>query len=49
VLPATGVTAGMMVLVAAGERIGIGSRVQAGGSEIDTSLIAGESLPRPAS
>jgi P-type Cu2+ transporter len=47
VLPATSVAPGMTVLVAAGERIGIDGRVQAGRSEIDTSLITGESLARP--
>ncbi len=47
VLPAASVAPGMTVLVAAGERIGIDGRVQAGRSEIDTSLITGESLPRP--
>ncbi len=46
VLPAASVAPGMTVLVAAGERIGIDGRVQAGRSEIDTSLITGESLPR---
>ena len=46
VVPAASVAPGMTVLVAAGERIGIDGRVQAGRSEIDTSLITGESLPR---
>ncbi len=47
VLPAASVAPGMTVLVAAGERIGIDGRVQAGRSEVDASLITGESLPRP--
>jgi Cu2+-exporting ATPase len=46
-LPAASVAPGMTVLVAAGERIGIDGRVIAGRSEIDASLITGESLPRP--
>ncbi len=46
VLPAASVAPGMTVLVAAGERIGIDGRILAGRSEIDTSLITGESLPR---
>ncbi len=46
VLPAASVAPGMTVLVAAGERIGIDGRVLAGRSEVDTSLITGESLPR---
>jgi Cu2+-exporting ATPase len=46
VLPTASVAPGMTVLVAAGERIGIDGRVQAGRSEVDTSLITGESLPR---
>ncbi len=46
-LSAARVAPGMTVLVAAGERIGIDGRVLAGRSEVDTSLISGESLPRP--
>jgi Cu2+-exporting ATPase len=45
-LPAARVAPGTTVLVAAGERIGIDGRVLAGRSEVDTSLITGESLPR---
>ncbi len=42
------VESGMTVLVAAGERIGVDGRIAIGTSEIDTSLIDGESLPKPA-
>lgn len=38
----------MTVLVAAGERIGVDGRIAGGASEIDTGLIDGESIPRPA-
>jgi hypothetical protein len=38
---------GMTLLAAAGERIAADGRVTAGRSELDTSLITGESLPRP--
>lgn len=38
---------GMHLLAAAGERIAADGRVTAGRSELDTSLITGESLPRP--
>jgi Cu2+-exporting ATPase len=47
VLPADQVARGMTVLVAVGERIGIDGRVLAGRSEVDTSLITGETLPQP--
>ncbi len=40
------VARGMTVLVAAGERIGADGKVLAGRSELDTSLITGETLPR---
>jgi Cu2+-exporting ATPase len=39
---------GMRLLAAAGERIAADGRVAAGRSELDTSLITGESLPRAA-
>ena len=42
------VTPGMTVLAAAGERIAVDGRVTEGFSEIDTSLITGEALPRRA-
>jgi Cu2+-exporting ATPase len=44
-VPAEQVRAGEAVLVAAGERIGIDGRITAGRSEVDQSLITGESLP----
>jgi P-type Cu2+ transporter len=47
VLPADRVAPGMTVLVAVGERIGIDGRVLAGRSEVDASLITGETLPQP--
>ena len=40
--------AGARVAVAAGERIPVDGRITSGRSEIDTSLVTGESLPRPA-
>ena len=45
VLPVVQVQPGMSVLVAAGERIGVDGRVRSGRSELDTSLITGETLP----
>lgn len=42
------VEAGETVLVAAGERLGVDGVVGEGVSELDTSLITGETLPRPA-
>jgi Cu2+-exporting ATPase len=42
------VRAGERVLVAAGERIGVDGVVLTGRSEIDTSLVTGESIPRAA-
>ncbi|MDH3918304.1 MAG: heavy metal translocating P-type ATPase, partial [Rhodospirillales bacterium] len=46
-LPAEQVGPGMTVLAAAGERIAVDGRVRAGRSELDTSLITGETLPAP--
>lgn len=45
VLPPRQVEVGMVVLVAAGERIGVDGVVRDGQSDVDTSLITGESLP----
>ncbi|MDH4981999.1 heavy metal translocating P-type ATPase [Hyphomicrobium sp. D-2] len=42
-------TPGMRVQVAAGERIPVDGRIVSGSTEIDTSLITGESIPRAAS
>ena len=42
------VAPGEIVLIAAGERVAVDGRLIAGESEIDTSLITGESLPRVA-
>ncbi len=46
-LPIEAVRPGMVVAVAAGERVPVDGRVTAGRSEVDTSLVTGESLPRP--
>ena len=45
-VPIDALRAGMTVLVAAGERIAADGVVSAGASDVDTSLITGESLPR---
>lgn len=45
-LPARALTPGMRVLVAAGERIPVDGRVISGTSEIEESLITGETVPR---
>jgi Cu2+-exporting ATPase len=42
------VKAGMIVLVAAGERVPVDGRITSGASDIDTAAITGESIPRPA-
>jgi Cu2+-exporting ATPase len=47
-LPISEVRAGQRVAVAAGERIPVDGRISTGRSELDTSLVTGESLPRPA-
>jgi Cu2+-exporting ATPase len=47
-LPPRLVEPGMTVLATAGERIGVDGRVKAGTSEVDTSLLTGESVPRAA-
>ncbi len=46
-LPAERVLVGMTVLVAAGERVGVDGKVSDGHSEIDSSLITGETVPAP--
>jgi Cu2+-exporting ATPase len=46
-LPPRQVDRGMTVLVAAGERIGVDGVVSSGQSDLDTSLITGETVPSP--
>jgi len=45
-LPPRLVEPGMLVLATAGERIGVDGQVRDGTSEVDTSLLTGESVPR---
>jgi Cu2+-exporting ATPase len=45
-LPARALMSGMRVLIAAGERIPVDGRIVSGTSEIDESLITGETIPR---
>ena len=45
-VPIAEIGAGMRVFVASGERIPVDGRIVAGNSDIDTSLVTGESLPR---
>src|SRR5690606_25074201 len=47
-VPVAQVTPGTAVLVATGERLPVDGRVQTGVSELDTSLVTGETAPRPA-
>lgn len=47
-IPLSEITQGMTLSVAAGEKIGADGTILSGNSEIDTSLITGESLPRSA-
>jgi P-type Cu2+ transporter len=47
-LPVNEIQPGMHILLAAGERVPVDARVQAGQSEIDCALVSGESLPQPA-
>jgi Cu2+-exporting ATPase len=46
-LPVNEIEPGMTILLAAGERVPVDARVAVGRSEIDGSLVSGESLPRP--
>lgn len=46
VLPPSAVTPGQKVLVAAGEKIGIDGMVVTGQSDVDTSVISGETVPQ---
>ncbi len=46
-LPPARISSGMTVLVAAGERIGVDGTVAEGVSDVDTSLLTGETVPDP--
>jgi Cu2+-exporting ATPase len=46
-VPPSQVRAGMVALAAPGERIAVDGRVREGASEVDASLITGESVPTP--
>jgi P-type Cu2+ transporter len=46
-LPVEQIVPGMTVLLAAGERVPVDARVAAGRSELDCSLVSGESAPQP--
>jgi len=46
-LPPKQIEPGMMALVASGERVGVDGNVVAGRSDIDSSLITGETVPKP--
>ncbi|MGX5844512.1 heavy metal translocating P-type ATPase [Mesorhizobium sp. ArgA1] len=48
-LPTEEIKAGMQILVAAGDRIPVDGKVLAGASDLDCSLVSGESTPRQAS
>ena len=47
-LPVAELQPGMTILLAAGERVPVDSRVIAGASDMDCALVSGESLPQPA-
>ncbi|WIM11942.1 heavy metal translocating P-type ATPase [Enhydrobacter sp.] len=47
-LPVNELKPGMTILLAAGERVPVDARVVSGDSELDCSLVNGESVPRPA-
>jgi Cu2+-exporting ATPase len=47
-LPVGEITPGMSILLAAGERVPVDARVIKGLSELDVSLVTGESMPQPA-
>src|SRR4029077_5617271 len=46
-LPVGEIRPGMTILLAAGDRVPVDSRGVAGRSELDSSLVSGESLPQP--
>jgi Cu2+-exporting ATPase len=47
-LPVGEITPGMTILLAAGERVPVDARVIKGTSDVDVSLVSGESAPKPA-
>ncbi|MGM4902669.1 cation-translocating P-type ATPase [Tardiphaga sp. 866_E4_N2_1] len=47
-LPVGEITPGMTIMLAAGERVPVDSQVTKGLSELDVSLVTGESVPQPA-
>jgi Cu2+-exporting ATPase len=47
-LPVGEITPGMTIMLAAGERVPVDSQVAKGLSELDVSLVTGESVPQPA-
>ncbi|WP_441231017.1 cation-translocating P-type ATPase [Tardiphaga sp. 215_C5_N2_1] len=47
-LPVGEITVGMTIMLAAGERVPVDSQVTKGLSELDVSLVSGESVPQPA-
>jgi Cu2+-exporting ATPase len=46
-LPVEEIAPGMTILLAAGERVPVDARIASGRSELDVSLVTGESAPRP--
>src|SRR5215470_8364200 len=46
-LPVNDIAPGMVILLAAGERVPVDARIIKGRSELDCALVSGESLPRP--
>jgi P-type Cu2+ transporter len=46
-MPVNEIAPGMTILLAAGERVPVDGRVTSGRSELDVSLVSGESLPQP--
>ena len=48
-LPVGEIAPGMIILLAAGERVPVDARVVKGRSDLDVSLVSGESAPKPAS
>ncbi len=48
-LPVDEIVPGMTILLAAGERVPVDARVVKGSSDLDVSLVSGESAPKPAS